>query len=134
MSVLAAISLATVILLLPIFVLRKEYGLYALLIVLPLIDAFASYTVFTYQTLTLNLNAVVALLVIGWFVSIVLTERVALSRIPGVGWLMAFLAWGAASLGVSLDVMTTISFSCRCGSVESRRVSRLPFAVILGVL
>lgn len=109
MSIVTALASAAIILLLPIFFLKKEYGVYALLIVRPLVDLFSGYTIITYHSLSLNLNGIIAVLVIIWFITIILKERISLQDLPGKWWLGAFLGWAALSSIMSLDLFTTVT-------------------------
>lgn len=109
MALVTALGIGAIILLLPIFVLKKEYGLYTLVIVRPLIDLFSNYTIFSYRAISLNLSAVVALVVIAWFLTLVLRERLSWQHSTGLGWLALLLLWGGLSALVSIDLMQTVS-------------------------
>jgi O-antigen ligase len=111
------IGLGAVLVIAPIFLLKTEYGLYALLIFRPVIDLFSSYTIISVRSLTLNLNAVVAILVLVWFVIVVIRERVYLQQVPGLGWLASFLLWGLATYAVTINSFLTTTEWLRISSV-----------------
>ncbi len=111
------IGLTAVLMIAPIFLLKTEYGLYALLIFRPMIDLFSGYTIFSFNSISLNLNAVVAILVLVWFGVVVVRERVELANIPGVGWLVGFLIWGLATFTISINSFITLSEWLRLSSI-----------------
>ncbi len=113
----SAVGLIAAAALSPIFILKTEYGLYALLIVRPLIDAFAGYAIISTPQVVINLNAVVAILVILWLAFTFARDNVRASWVPGLGWLIAFLVWGLVSLVNTADAFVTISEWLRMGSV-----------------
>lgn len=111
------IGLSAVLMIAPIFLLKTEYGLYTLLIFRPVIDLFSGYTIINVQSLLLNLNAVVAILVLVWFVVVVIRERVYLQQVPGLGWLGVLLLWGLATYAVSINSFLTTTEWLRISSV-----------------
>lgn len=116
-STVSAIGITVVLLIAPIFLMKTEYGLYALLIIRPLVDLFASYSIISYHSVSLNLNAVIAVLVLVWFLLVVLREHVQLNTSAGLGWLVAFLVWGGFSAVTSLDLFNTITELLRFSSI-----------------
>lgn len=116
-STISAIGITVVLLVAPIFLMKTEYGLYALLIIRPLVDLFASYGIISYHAISLNLNAVMAVLVLVWFVLVVIREHVQLHTVSGLGWLVALLAWGGFSALTSLDLFNTVTELLRFSSI-----------------
>lgn len=111
------IGLTAVLVIAPIFLLKTEYGLYVLLIARPLIDPFSGYNIFNFRSISLNLNAVVAILVLVWFIVVIIREKVQLSTIPGVGWLVGMLVWGLATFTISINSFVTLSEWLRISSI-----------------
>lgn len=111
------VALTGVVALLPVLFSKLEYGLLALLVLRPLIDAFTSYTVISIRSISLNMNAVLAILVCGWGLLMLIKHHVPVRSMPGANWLLAFLGVATLSLLVSLDWFTSITELLRLSSI-----------------
>lgn len=98
------IALGFLCVLLPIMFLRPLWGLIILLIIRPSLDILGqTLTVTIQRDLTINLAAILAVLVVGWSVFYLLKNKVKLGKIPLLWPWLIFLAVAAISIAVSAD-------------------------------
>lgn len=111
------IGITTILAILPLFFVRAEYGVLALIIIRPIIDTFSNYTVISTDVISLNMNAVLGITVCVWGVIVIIREDIRISHIPGIGWVLALLATAALSILVSIDAFVSISELLRMASL-----------------
>jgi O-antigen ligase len=104
-----AVGVVAVLCVLPIFFIKTEYGLLLLIFIRPLIDIFSGYSVTLFDRLTLNLNAVLAVLVCVWLALVWLRDRIHWSTIIGRWPLLAFLVASGVSAVYSIDFTASLS-------------------------
>lgn len=98
------IALGFLCILLPVMFLRPLWGLLILLIIRPSLDILGqTLTVTLRRDLTINLAAILAILVIVWSVFYLLKNRPRLDALPLLWPWLIFLAVAAASIAVSAD-------------------------------
>lgn len=102
---------------LPLLFMRIEYALLSLIVTRPLIDIYSGYTVLSIQSLQLNMNALLGVMVCAWGVFMIMHERVQLRAVPGIWWIGGFMSIGALGIVVGVDAFSSLSEWIRVGSL-----------------
>lgn len=102
---------------LPLLFMRIEYALLALIITRPLIDIYSGYTVLSVQSIQLNMNALLGILVCAWGVFMIIHERVQLRAVPGIWWISGFMGVGALGVVIGVDAFSSLSEWIRVASL-----------------
>ncbi len=108
-AVYVVVGATAVLCVLPIFLIKTEYGLLLLIFIRPLIDTFSGYSVNFFDRLTLNMNGILAILVCAWLGLVWLRDGIRFRTIIGRWPLIAFLLVSALSMLTTLSLTTSIS-------------------------
>lgn len=111
------VGLTFLVVLIPLLTARTDYAILALVILRPVVDTFSTYTMLSFGSLSLNMNAVLALAVCAWGLFTILRERIQLRAIPNFYWLLGFLLVSFFSFAVSLSLSVSIGEWLRIASI-----------------
>lgn len=103
------IALIGMLSLVPVFFINTKYGILLLLIVRPIIDAFSFYSINIFDKLSLNLNALLAIFVCLWAITVWAREKIVWRNLVGAWWLFGFML--LALLSLTTSIAPTISIS-----------------------
>lgn len=127
-SIPTIIGLTTLFLLLPLLFTKADSSLLLLIILRPVIDTFSGYTIITIQDISLNMNAMLGLAVVGWGIFVIIKEQIRLRSIPGIFWLGGMLLASVLSLTGALSLQIALSEFLRFASLFMFYILALHFS------